>query len=278
MILRVAFVALILAYALIIQPFGNYLENRPVEVKLGYLPHPKILKVTSFEHQSTVSELLVLKVLVYYGTLLQEFKENVIVRPEFFNMYKILQSALYLDPYNMDAYYFAQASFTWELGRIKEVNHLLEQGVKHRSWDPWLPFYLGFNYAYFLKNYEQGARYMKKAAERSGNPLFAKLAARYFFEAQQSNFGLAFLETMIKSAKNEGIRQTYVLRRDALLAVVELEKAIEDFRARFGYPPDFLQELLQTKILKQLPTDPYGGKFYLDENRKVRSSSKFVIQ
>lgn len=276
MILRVVFVAIILIYVLIIQPFGNYLESRPVEVKLGYPLHPRILKATSGEHRSTVSEMSVLRVLFYYGTLLQEFKDNVIVRPEFFNMYKTLQSAIYLDPYNTDAYYFAQASFTWELGRIKEVNHLLEQGVTHRTWDPWLPFYLGFNYAYFLKDYEQGARYMKKAAERSGNPLFTKLAARYFFEAQQSNFGLAFLETMIKSAKNEGIRQTYRMRRDALLAVVQLEKAIGDYLAQIGRSPESLQELVRAGILKQIPVDPYGGKFYLDENRKVRSSSKFA--
>jgi len=273
---RAAFVALVLVFALIAQPFSAYLKNRPVEVKLGYLPHPQILKITSGEHKSTVAEMSVLRILFYFGTILQKLKDNVIVRPEFYNMYKTLQTAVYLDPYNMDAYYFAQASFTWELGRIKEVNDLLERGVKYRNWDPWLPFYLGFNYAYFQKDYKQGARYMKKAAELSGNPLFTNLAARYFYEAQQTNFGLAFLDSMIKSANSEAIRQVYILRRDALLAVVQLQKAVSDYKNRFGTLPDTLQDLVQPGLLKQLPADPYGGEFFLDKDHKVRSTSKFA--
>ena len=46
-------------------------------------------------------------------------------------MYKTLQTAAKFDPYNSDAYYFAQAAFTWEVGRAKEVNQMLDYGMKH---------------------------------------------------------------------------------------------------------------------------------------------------
>jgi tetratricopeptide (TPR) repeat protein len=273
---RLVFAVLVAAYALLIQPFTQYLQSRPVEVKLGYLPHPQVLKAASGEHRSMVSALAVVRVLFYFGTIIEKLQENVIIRPEFFNMFKTLQGAVYLDPYNMDAYYFAQAVYTWELGRVDEVNHLLEQGMAHRTWDPWIPFYLGFNYAYFLKDYSKAAIYMQRAAEISGNPLYANLAARYFYESEQPDLGLAFLETMILTAKKKTVRQTYEMRRDSLLAVMEIESALEAYRNRFGIFPSDLSRLVQAGLLPNLPADPYGGTFYLDEHGKVRTTSQFT--
>jgi tetratricopeptide (TPR) repeat protein len=273
---RLAFAGLVAAYTLLILPFTHYLKSRPVEVKLGFLPHPQVLKAASGEHRPTVASLVVARVLFYFGTILEELKGNVIIRPEFLNMFKTLQGAVHLDPYNMDPYYFAQAAFTWELGRVEEVNHLLEQGMAHRTWDPWLPFYLGFNHAYFLKDYPNAATYMKRAAEISGNPLYAKLAARYFYESEQPALGLAFLETMIRTAKDKAVRQAYEMRRDALLAVMAIEAAIEAYRNLYDRFPSRLSDLVQTGLLAELPADPYGGSFYLDDQGKVRTTSQFV--
>lgn len=272
---KLAFICLLISYALVIGPFTSFLKERPLQVKLGYLPHPQVLKVLSAEHSVTVASMAVLRVLFYYGTLLQEVQERHHVRPEYFNMYRILQGASELDPYNMDTYYFAQASFTWELGRIKEVNALLERGMKYRTWDPWIPFYLGFNYAYFLKDYQHAAPYMQRAAKISGNPLFVKLAARYFYESKRSDLGLAFLNTMIAGAKNKSVKRSYELRREALQAVLIINKALDLFRERFQRKPASLTDLVVSGVLSQLPADPYGGKFYLDADGVVRSTSKF---
>jgi tetratricopeptide (TPR) repeat protein len=273
---RLAFVVLVAVYVLLLPAFTDHLKTRPVEVKLGYLPHPQVLKIASGEHRTTVSEIAILRVLFYFGTIIQKFQENVIIRPEFMNMFKMLQNSVYLDPYNMDAYYFAQASFTWELGRVDEVNELLKIGLEKRDWDPWIPFYLGFNYAYFLKDYEQAAGYMQRAAELSGNPLFTTLAARYFYESSQTPFGLAFLETMIKSAKNPALKIHYELRRNALLAVMAIEEAQKKYLDRFGSKVENLQQLVASGVLDSLPVDPYGGSFYLDDHGKVRTTSKFA--
>jgi tetratricopeptide (TPR) repeat protein len=214
--------------------------------------------------------------LFYFGTVIQKLQENIIVRADFFNLYKTLQGIVHLDPYNLDAYYFTQATFTWDLGRVEEANHLLKKGLIARPWDPWLPFYLGFNYAYFLKDYQQAAVYLKHAAELSGNPLFANLAARYFYESEQSAFGLAFLETMIRDAKNPAIRKSYEMRREALLAVIDIEQAIDVYKSMYGGGPKKLVDLVRLGLLTELPHDPYGGTFYLDPRGKVRTTSNFT--
>jgi tetratricopeptide (TPR) repeat protein len=267
---------LLLCHGLLILPFTGYLRQRPLEVKLGYLPHPQILKLSVADHGLAVAEAAVVKVLFYFGTLVETFQKNVIFRPEYPNMYRTLQTAAQLDPYNMDNYYFAQAAFTWEIGRVAEVNALLEQGMKYRTWDPWLPFYIGFNRAYFLKDYIGAAPFMQLAAERSGNPLFTKLAARYFYESRQTELGLIFLDSMIAQAKDKAVKATYQLRRDALLAVSEIERALAEFRKRQGRDPSDLHELVATGLLPALPADPYGGTFYLDVDGRVRSTSKLA--
>jgi len=273
---RVFFVGAVLTYALLIVPFARHMGSRPVEVKLGYLPHPQIIKALSGEHRPTMAGFLMMRVLFYYGTIIQKLQENIMVRPEFLNMYKTLQGIVHIDPYNSDSYYFAQAAYTWELGRIEEVNYLLEQGIDARPWDYWLPFYLGFNHAYFLHDYKSAAPYMQRAAELSGNPLFAKLASRYFYESEQTSFGLAFLETMIKTSKDKAIKKSYEMRRDALLATVAINQALGKYQSVHGSMPADLRELVRSGFLPELPIDPYGGTFYLDEHGKARTTSKFT--
>lgn len=276
MIARLCFIVLLLGYVLFLPNYIEFLRNRPVEVKLGYMPHPQVLRATVADQRLVVAQWAVTKTLFYFGTLLDEFHQNVIVRPEFANMYQTLQTAVKIDPYNMDAYYFAQASFTWELGRIDEVNRLLKFGLKHRTWDPWLPFYVGFNYAYFLNNYELAAQYMQKAAEISGNTLFTNLAARYFYESAQTDFGLMFLDTMINQATDEVVKQTYILRRDALVAVHELEEKVAEYEQKYGHSLNNLQDLVHQGLLEVIPPDPYGGEFYIDGSGRIRSTSKFT--
>ncbi len=274
--LRLLFVVLLLIHIALLAPFSRQMKQRPVEVKLGYTPHPQILKVAVADHGLLVAEAAVVKVLFYFGSLVEKFQNKIIIRPEYANMYQTLTTAAELDPYNSDIYYFAQSAFTWELGQIKEVNALLDKGAHYRTWDPWLPFYIGFNYAYFLKDYAAAAPYMQIAAERSGNPLFTKLAARYFYESKQTELGLIFLHSMIDQVKDKAVRRTYEIRRDALLAVDSIEDAVRAYREDKGHRPANLAELQSAGYLDVIPHDPYNGNFYLDEEGRVRSTSKLA--
>ena len=110
--------------------------------------------------------------------------------------------------------------------------------------------------------------------EISGNPLYSQLTARYFYESQQTALGLAFLEAMIRSAKDKAVRESYKMRRDALLATTVLEKALKAYRTETGSLPESLKELVEAGLLDRLPDDPYGGEFYLDDQGRVRTTSK----
>ena len=271
--MRLCTAFLLISYLVILIPFTGYMRNRPVAVKLGYLPEAEALRLVSADQKNLLADFAVLKVLFYFGTLTEKWQQRVKLAPEYFNMFKTIETAVKLDPYNMDAYYFAQAAFTWEVGRARDVNRLLLYGMKYRDWDYNLPFYVGFNYAYFLKDYKRAAPYMKRAAELSGNPLYTTLAARYFYEAGQNTLGIILLESMEKGARDRNIRRIYSMRRKALIAVSTLEEGVRRFASRYGRMPKDLSELATGGVIARIPVDPYGGRFYLAEDGMVRSTS-----
>lgn len=255
----------------------KFLSERPTILKLGPVPHAGLLKTLAGEHRTSLAMRSVIRVMFYFGSFFEPDDNRLQDSPEYFNMFQHLVTSVKLDPYNIDAYYFSQAAFTWEIGQAKAVNELLDYGMQYRTWDYWLPFYAGFNAAYFLKDYAKAAEYMRIAAEMSNNSLFTNLAARYFHEAGEAGLGLVFLETMAKGAKSEKVRRIYELRIEALKAVRQIEEAMKEFVLKYNKRPAELNILVENNLLLDIPRDPYGGEFYLDESGKVRTTSQFAL-
>jgi len=276
--MRILVFVLIFAYLAIIYPFTNYLGNRPVVNKVGYIPEGEMLKFAVGDHRYLVSEWSVFKVMLYFGGMFDNNINKVKLPPEYGNMARIISTAVYLDPYNMDAYYLAQAAFVWDVkDSARDINKLLAYGMRYRTWDFYLPFFAGFNAAYFINDYKAAADYMKKAAELSGDPLFANLSARYFHQAGRTDLGILFIDSMAKSAKDEKIKKSFLLRKEALQAAKEISVAVQIFRERFNHFPSSVEDLVRLGLLKKAPKDPYGGRFYITDRGKVESTSKFAF-
>lgn len=272
--------AIFVSLILLLSVYGRliyYTSGKPIEEKLGYLPQKEFLKIASLDHKSLISEWLFFKVIVYFGGMIDSEKPLLKKDIEYLNMYKFLDTSTYIDPYNIDSYYFAQATFTWEAGRIKETNYLLERGLKYRTWDFYLPFFLGFNNFYFLKDYKQASKYMEQAAKIRGEPLLANLAARFFYESNETEVAISFLKVMIEKTWNQKVRQPLEIRLKALEAVAFLEEGIKNFESSYHRKPESIEDMLNNRIIDKIPQDPYGGEFYMDEKGKIRTTSKFAV-
>lgn len=269
-------VCLALAYGSLISPFSIYMRSKPFAEKLGYIPQPAVLKAVAGDQKVLLADLLVMKSLFYFGSLIETTPAELILPTDYASIYQTIDAAVKLDPYNMDAYYFAQAALSWHPERVKQANALLEYGMRFRDWDYQFPFYLGFNYAYFLHDYPNAAKYYAKAAEISGDPLLANLAGRYLYESRQTELALTYMQAMEKSAKNETIRKTFQVRIRALQEVQKIETALARYQADFGDIPVTIDDLLHHGYLQEVPVDPYGGKFFINDAGRVRSTSKFA--
>lgn len=253
------------------------LSRRSIEEKLGYIPSSSVLKIASLDHKALFGNWLFFKVMTYYGGKIDPKLSGTGRGIEYYNMYRFLDAASILDPYNIDVYYFTEAVFTWGIGRIKEVNRILERGLKYRTWDHYIPFFIGFNYFYFLKDYNEASRYLKMVAEMTKSTFFSSLASRILYEAERTDVAISFLKSMIRDIKKESLRRNLLIRLKALEGVSYLEKAIKDFERLYKRKPKSINELLQIGIISYIPKDPYGGRFYIDKDGRVRSTSKFAF-
>lgn len=275
--ISVTLLLFVFMYLLVIYPFTSYMRNKPVVEKLGVFPRVEVLQFLAADQKQLFAASLVMKVMVYFGGLMDVQPGKYRTPPDYQTMSRIIHGSVKLDPYNMDAYYFSQAVFVWDVGAYKMATDLLVYGMEYRSWDWYLPFFAGFNSAYFLKDFPNAAKYYKKAADLSGEPLFASLAARYMQQTGKTELALAYLTTMAKSARNDTIKKSYSVRLKALKAVRSIELARDAFQGKRDRLPVSVEELRDSGFLVEIPVDPYGGLFYFQLDGTVSTTSNFAF-
>lgn len=270
----------LISYILLIGSFTSYMRSKPIEEKLGYVPSIKLLKPLSADQKELSSASLVFKVMMYFGGLFVDAPEGrqITEKPDLQGMSRLLHGAVQLDPYNMDAYYFAQGFLTWDARQFKVANELMEYGMKYRTWDWYLPYFVAFNNAYFLKDYTKAAQYYKIAGDLSGHDLHKNLAGRYMQESGQTELAIAYLTGMAKTATNPIVKRGYQTRLKAFHEVRRIELARDSFLKSGGTLPVTLMTLINSGLLTPLPVDPYGGQFFLDQDGKVMTTSKFAFK
>ncbi len=247
-------------------------QTQAIPPQLMLLPSREMTKVVAFGNEILLAQLIFYNSMFYVGSL-----EGPPTTTDSLELYHTLDTVTYLDPYNMDGYYFAQGLMSWNLSLLEPLNSLLQRGMAHRSWDWYLPFFYGFNQFFFLKKPKEGASYFKKAYQLNPrNTFLPTLIARLHYEADETRVAIDFLEEMIRNTTSQKLRQWMAVRLQALRAVSLLEDAITRYRERHGSEPGNLGMLVEGGIIEAIPADPYGGEFYLDQQGRVRTTSKFT--
>ena len=240
--------------------------------KLLLLPSREMTRVISFGNEILLAQLIFFDSMFFVGNL-----DDPPTEVMYQQLYHTLDTVTYLDPYNMDGYYFAQGLMSWNRSMIEPLNTLLRRGMAHRTWDWQLPFFYGFNQFYFLKNPEEAAVYLRKAYQLNPkNEFLPTLVARLYYQADATEVAIECLEEMIRNTKSENLRRWMKVRLKAFKIVSFLEDAIALYEERFNRRPQSLETLVEGGILKAIPPDPYGGRFYLDKAGRVKTTSKFA--
>lgn len=247
----------------------------PLAVGADYALPPQVLKLSALEFEGLFADVIFLKTLSFYGKTFERKVKPRISESELDWINDSLTASTELDPYFLDPYYLANSTLAWEGNRVEQANLLLEKGVYYRQWDWLLPFYAGFNHYYFLHDNAKASNLLTEAARRAdGAPLLATLAARLAYESNQTENAIIFLEEMLRQATDDYSRREFSQRLTALKDILMLEKAVVAYQTKVGRAPTKLTELVEHGIINELPREPYGGSYYLDqESGAVRSST-----
>ena len=243
----------------------------------GLLFPASIAKIIAMEYKGLLADFIFSRSQAYFGGKLMQNER--LSEDEWSWMYKSADTATDLDPYFLDPYYLGSINLAWEANKVKEANTLLAKGLRYRTWDWTIPFHLGFNYFFFLHENEKASEYLMEAARRPGGSkgYAPTLAARLAYKGRQTENSVLFLEEMLRKTDDEKTRFIYELRLNALKRILYLEKASDSYKKKFGRFPKDLNQLISMKFIKEIPQDPYGGKFYIDSDGSIKTTSDLKV-
>lgn len=269
---------LALAIAVYAQVFAGVWAHRGQarsSTPAGYIVPSKFSRILALGHQGLLSDFLFLKITTFIGG--RSGSGSQLNEEDWRFVISSLDVVTDLDPYFADPYVLAESLLAWDAGKPEEANRLLIKGMKYRTLDWRLPFYVGFNQFYFLKDYETASEYIIKAAKLPGShPYLKTLGARLAYYGGKSKTALLFLQEMLADTDNVLLKDSLEKRLLALERAVAIEEALDKMKNREGRSPESLLELVSLGYLQKLPVDPYGGDWVVLKNGRVFSTSKFV--
>jgi tetratricopeptide (TPR) repeat protein len=261
----VAAAALVAAWALDLQLADRHL-SRPYDVV--HVPDSTATRIASLGHKHFVSTLYWLAAVQYIG----EPKAD---ERGWEKLYPLIDLVTDLDPRHGYAYQTAGIVLSAS-NRLEESTRILEKGMEKGP--PWwtFPYYVSFNYWFYLGDYARGAEYARIAARRPGaSPNISHLALSLSSKSGDPEDAIAMLQELRATVKDE----VSAGRLDEQLKLAHLEKgaqAVERAAFRFhadrGAWPARVEDLVPG-YLPALPEDPFGGKWYRDPDGRVRSTA-----
>ena len=248
-------------------------EKLRLEEGISLVMPSAVARIAALEFKGIFADIIFSRAMTYYGGKL--IREEKMTGEEWDWIYKNMELATDLDNYFLDPYYFGAVNLSWGANKVKEANALLEKAFKYRDWDWTIPFYLGFNHFYFLKDNEKASFYLMESARRKiSGSLIATLAARLAYQGRRTENAIIFLQEILKKTDDNTIRNSYEMRLNTLKGILFLEKTVIVYRDRFKRQPERLDELIAKGIITAIPKDPYGGKFYIDNDGSIKTTSE----
>lgn len=270
----ITLVLLVPAYLYLLTTVAQLHKQLPKSDDVSILLPAPLLKISSLDYDGLAADALFFKALVFYGSSFDGNKRRELKEWEYDWLHKALSISTDLDPYFLDPYFLANATLAWEANRVQDANALLTKGSQFRTWDYWLPYLIGFNHYYFLDDNIKGAEFLMEASKKPGaDPFFGFLATRFSYNSNRTENAITFIEGVLNTTKDETMRRDYKLRLEALKNIKYLEQGVSKYKAKLGKLPSNISQLFNEKIIDSIPTDPYGGSFYLRADGSVKTSS-----
>lgn len=241
--------------------------ERPYDV--AFVPGAGAARLLSLGHPTLAANLTWLRAVQYAGDPRADERGWEKLRP-------LLELVTDLDPGHGYAYQVG-ANVLVSAGRLDEANAILEKGMRNVPDRYVLPFHRAVNAFLYQGDHLTAARYFERAARTPGAPPhLAEYVLAQYARGDAAEAALSFLRHLEAEAQDDESRralgtqiQRAIVERDA----ARLEEAAERYRARVGIAPVALEQLVQEGLVAQIPPDPFGGSYYLDDEGRVRSSA-----
>ena len=251
-------------------PLNRWSNSKPKLQQLMYLPNGEYLRMASFGYRELAADLLWLQAIQVMG-------ERKLSEEAGHWLYRALDVITTLDPKFVRAYEAGSLALCTLVVLPEESNRLLEKGIQYNPQEWKLPFLLGINYYFEFADDEKSAESMAQAARLPGAPdIIARLAAKLYVSAKSPQQAVDLLAKIYEETLDENIRKHLELRLKETIVERDLnilEQSISRYLANQSRRPERLEDLVGAGLLRELPREPFGGRYlYEPETGTVRSS------
>lgn len=241
--------------------------------ELLYLPNERLLDHFTAGMGSVVADLLWLQCLQYTG---KHFRGD----HEFTWLNHMCEMITRLDPYFVPAYRYGGVFLAMLKADDDACLRLLHKGIA-RNPEAWeLPYEVAMTYLlnrpHQADSPAQAARYLALAIQTGNAPSFVLELA----EALQRSHNLLDVEremweSMLKSDDRllRDLAEHKLILIELRVAGENLDKAAARYTAEHGSPPASLADLASAGLIKAVPHDPLGGRYFIDTDGRVRNTS-----
>lgn len=249
MLYRAVFPILLIAYAGLFSIVDKYNMQKPA--RLQY-PWPTAITEISGNLKNIIADSMYIHLTTYLGD--GDMTKQVQLRnPQTIAYFDAITT---LHPYLKDSYYMAASALPW----ISQSNASTTNQLLMRSkplWKPqeeWmLPFFIGFNYFYFLGEPRKASDYIYQASQVSqGSAWLSHLASTLAAQGGNVQTALSWLKTMYKIESNKEIKQRYAKEIIIFEKAMAIQSAVNLYFAKYHLYPRSL-DLLVPEFLEATP-------------------------
>ena len=275
-----AAIALLMALAIALQVWRDrsWTPYEPA-TPLVWMQDVSWVRRAALGFDNLIADVYWIRAVVYFG------QRRLSTRPDknYDLLYPMLNMVTALDPRFVVAYRFG-AIFLSEPppggpNRPDQAIALLERGAEQlpERWE--LPHDIGFVHAWSTRNFEEAARWFDRASLVPGAPIWLKSTAASMLSRHGDRASARQLWVQIlQSTDVDWITRAatlHVAQFDALDAIDQLNEAVWRYKAQTGRMPQAWEELIAARVLRDVPRDPAGVPFELDQtNEDVRVSQQ----
>lgn len=240
-------------------PTVQYMQDESVtkaNTPEPYVLNPKVAKAADLGLHNAASDLTWLLMIQYFGGRESATYEKL-------NDFLVL--ATELDPKFSYPYAFGTLVMPY-FGKTDEAIALGKKGLENANPDWRIPYYLGTTYFTQRQDRTNAAKYFDIAANTPDAPEnITKIAARFGTRPDQRSETRLIWEGIYDNSKDDVVKARAKNYLDHLDLLDLLDQAKMIYKRVYGKYPVELQDLVDARILKSIPVDPFGFQYKFDE-------------
>ncbi|MEA3332813.1 MAG: hypothetical protein U9Q58_04375, partial [Pseudomonadota bacterium] len=183
--------------------------------------------------------------------------------------YAIMDRVTRLDPRYYNAYLFSGMGLIQDFDDIILARPILERGIAAfpESWE--LPFWLGYDFYLYQNDFATASRYLLMAAEKPDAPkTFFALLLKTLNQQGAYHQAQALMSKMAADQPPGSTKILYEKKAERLKDLALLQDAAKVFEKNKDRQINELDELLQSNLITEIPTDPLGQGYYWNRKQK----------